>query len=88
MADHRNRQLRARGLCVCCWSSHGRETNNRRSLDTQGVPLDVDPATKEMLRSLGFDSIPVNVAMPVQEIQTRGGPGGSGPRRGVVGARQ
>jgi hypothetical protein len=52
------------------------------------VPLDVDPATKEMLRSLGFDSIPVNVAMPVQEIQTRGGPGGSGPRRGVVGARQ
>lgn len=37
------------------------------ALDSQGAPIDVDPATKEMLRSLGFDSINVNVAVPVQE---------------------
>merc|ERR1712072_41044 len=53
------------------------------ALDTQGAPLDVDPETKDMLRSMGFDAIPVNVAQPVIESSLP-----RRDRRGVVGMRR
>ncbi|GAA5826602.1 hypothetical protein JCM11251_002444 [Rhodosporidiobolus azoricus] len=34
------------------------------ALDTQGVPIDVDPDTKDLLKSLGFDALPVSVVAP------------------------
>lgn len=34
------------------------------ALDTQGVPIDVDADTKDLLKSLGFDALPVNVVAP------------------------
>lgn len=34
------------------------------ALDPQGVPLDVDPDTKDLLKSLGFDALPVSVVAP------------------------
>ncbi|KAK4057325.1 40S ribosomal protein S17.e.B [Microbotryomycetes sp. JL221] len=49
------------------------------ALDTQGAPLDVDPDTKDLLRSLGFDSLPVNVVAPSTAYERPA-------RRTVVGA--
>ncbi|GAA5903691.1 uncharacterized protein JCM6883_005085 [Sporobolomyces salmoneus] len=51
------------------------------ALDTQGVPLEVDPDTKDLLKSLGFDSLPVNVVAPSAAFE------GRPARRNVVGMR-
>ncbi|KAI9602699.1 hypothetical protein H4Q26_001995 [Puccinia striiformis f. sp. tritici PST-130] len=48
------------------------------ALDTTGTALDVDPETKDMLRALGFDKIPVNVAATSAQIFTDRRPGGDG----------
>ncbi|BGP40872.1 40S ribosomal protein S17.e.B [Rhodotorula kratochvilovae] len=48
------------------------------ALDTQGVPIDVDPETKDLLKSLGFDGLPVNVVAPSTSFDRPG-------RRNVVG---
>lgn len=53
------------------------------ALDTQGQAIDVDPDTKDLLKSLGFDGLPVNVVAPstaYERPQRRGVPG-SRPRR-------
>ncbi|KAM0748384.1 ribosomal protein S17e [Meredithblackwellia eburnea MCA 4105] len=53
------------------------------ALDTQGVPLDVDPDTSDLLKSLGFD-IPHNVVAPVTQTFERRGrnvPGAARPPR-------
>lgn len=40
------------------------------ALDTQAQGgLEVDPDTKEMLKSIGFDSLPVTVSQPVTSFQ-------------------
>ncbi|KAM0789386.1 40S ribosomal protein S17 [Microbotryomycetes sp. NB124-2] len=49
------------------------------ALDTQGAPLEVDPDTKDLLRSLGFDALPVNVVAPSTAYERPA-------RRTVVGA--
>lgn len=42
--------------------------------NTESGQLDVDPDTKDLLKSLGFDSIPVNVVPVAQQApQERGG---------------
>ncbi|GAA5828650.1 hypothetical protein JCM3766R1_003773 [Sporobolomyces carnicolor] len=51
------------------------------ALDTQGVPLEVDPDTKDLLKSLGFDALPVNVVAPSTAYE------GRPARRNVVGMR-
>lgn len=51
------------------------------ALDTQGVPLEVDPDTKDLLKSLGFDALPVNVVAPSTAFE------GRPARRNVVGMR-
>ncbi|GAA5977921.1 hypothetical protein JCM11641_004332 [Rhodosporidiobolus odoratus] len=48
------------------------------ALDTQGVPLEVDPDTKDLLKSLGFDGLPVSVVAPQTSFDRPG-------RRNVVG---
>ncbi|BGP71114.1 40S ribosomal protein S17 [Rhodotorula toruloides ATCC 204091] len=48
------------------------------ALDSQGEPLEVDPDTKDLLKTLGFDALPVNVVVP-QTFNERPG------RRNVVG---
>ncbi|CAO1630842.1 unnamed protein product [Parajaminaea phylloscopi] len=54
------------------------------ALDPSVSPLEVDVETKEMLRGLGFDSIPVTVtAVAAPNADT-----GRGGRRHVVGARR
>ncbi|KAG0152562.1 hypothetical protein CROQUDRAFT_650008 [Cronartium quercuum f. sp. fusiforme G11] len=59
------------------------------ALDTTATGLDVDPDTKDMLRTMGFDKLPVNVqATSAQVFADRRGAGGErGDRRGkpVVG---
>uniref|UniRef100_A0A0W0F6R9 Putative 40S ribosomal protein S17 n=1 Tax=Moniliophthora roreri TaxID=221103 RepID=A0A0W0F6R9_MONRR len=42
------------------------------ALDTSGAPLEVDADTKDMLRALNFDSIPVNVLIPTAAVPERG----------------
>ncbi|GAA5938331.1 hypothetical protein JCM1841_006083 [Sporobolomyces salmonicolor] len=51
------------------------------ALDTQGVPIDVDPDTKDLLKTLGFDALSVNVVAPSTSFERPG-------RRGVVGMRR
>ncbi|GAA5913053.1 hypothetical protein JCM5296_001665 [Sporobolomyces johnsonii] len=51
------------------------------ALDTQGVPIDVDPDTKDLLKTLGFDGLSVNVVAPSTSFERPG-------RRGVVGMRR
>merc|ERR1711939_496604 len=48
------------------------------ALDTQGVPIDVDPETKDLLKQLGFDNLAVNVVAPQTTFERPG-------RRNVVG---
>ncbi|GJN91216.1 hypothetical protein Rhopal_004234-T1 [Rhodotorula paludigena] len=48
------------------------------ALDTQGVPIDVDPETKDLLKTLGFDALAVNVVAPQTSYERPG-------RRNVVG---
>ncbi|GAA5884621.1 hypothetical protein JCM3774_002027 [Rhodotorula dairenensis] len=48
------------------------------ALDTQGVPIDVDPETKDLLKQLGFDNLAVNVVAPQTTFDRPG-------RRNVVG---
>ncbi|PWN23254.1 40S ribosomal protein S17 [Microstroma glucosiphilum] len=54
------------------------------ALDTSVNPLEVDVETKEMLRGLGFDSIPVTVTAVTNNNADTGRP----PRRNVPGARR
>jgi len=44
------------------------------ALDTSAMAggLEIDPDTKDLLHSLNFDSIPVNVVTPVTAIPERG----------------
>ncbi|EAU80498.1 40S ribosomal protein S17 [Coprinopsis cinerea okayama7 len=42
------------------------------ALDTSTTGLEVDPDTKALLDSLNFDSIPVNVVLPVSALPERG----------------
>ncbi|CAF9903808.1 MAG: 40S ribosomal protein S17 [Gomphillus americanus] len=58
------------------------------SQNSPGGQLDVDNETKDLLRTLGFDSIPVNV-VPVSQQQApeRGGPRRFGGDRGDRGDR-
>ncbi|KAG7095498.1 hypothetical protein E1B28_006237 [Marasmius oreades] len=42
------------------------------ALDNSGAPLDVDEETKQMLRALNFESIPINVVTPVSPQVERG----------------
>jgi len=53
------------------------------ALDTTATPLEVDPDTKDLLRSIGMDSINVTVAAPVTQSTYTGrrGPPGAGGRR-------
>ncbi|GAA6062152.1 hypothetical protein JCM10212_002364 [Sporobolomyces blumeae] len=51
------------------------------ALDTQGAPLEVDPDTKDLLKTLGFDALPVNVVAPSTAYE------GRPARRTVVGMR-
>ncbi|WAR57650.1 hypothetical protein PtB15_8B703 [Puccinia triticina] len=55
------------------------------ALDTTGTALEVDPETKDMLRVLGFDKIPVNVAATSAQIFTDRRPGGDRRGKPVVG---
>ncbi|POY71146.1 putative Chrysanthemyl diphosphate synthase [Rhodotorula taiwanensis] len=48
------------------------------ALDNQGVPIDVDPETKDLLKQLGFDALAVNVVAPQTSFDRPG-------RRNVVG---
>lgn len=48
------------------------------ALDNQGVPIDVDPETKDLLKTLGFDALNVNVVAPQTAFERPG-------RRNVVG---
>ncbi|KAF9651018.1 40S ribosomal protein S17 [Thelephora ganbajun] len=41
------------------------------ALDTSTTGLDVDPDTKELLRALNFDSVPVNVVIPTSAVPER-----------------
>jgi len=41
------------------------------ALDTSTTGLDVDPDTKELLRALNFDSVPVNVVIPASTAPER-----------------
>jgi len=41
------------------------------ALDTSTTGLDVDPDTKELLRALNFDSVPVNVVIPASTVPER-----------------
>lgn len=41
------------------------------ALDTTATGLDVDPDTKELLRALNFDSVPVNVVIPTSAAPER-----------------
>jgi len=41
------------------------------ALDTSTTGLDVDPDTKELLRALNFDSVPVNVVVPTSAVPER-----------------
>jgi len=41
------------------------------ALDTTATGLDVDPDTKELLRALNFDSVPVNVVIPTSAVPER-----------------
>jgi len=42
------------------------------ALDNGGTPLEVDEETKQLLRALNFESIPVNVVNPVSAQPERG----------------
>lgn len=54
------------------------------ALDPEVAPLEVDVETKEMLRGLGFESIPVTVtAVAAPNVDS-----GRAGRRHVVGARR
>ncbi|CAO1620008.1 unnamed protein product [Sympodiomycopsis kandeliae] len=54
------------------------------ALDTSVAPLEIDAETKEMLRGLGFDSIPANVTNVTANQADTGRSG----RRHVPGARR
>jgi len=41
------------------------------ALDTSATGLDVDPDTKDLLRALNFDSVPVNVVVPTSVVPER-----------------
>ncbi|KAF9782100.1 ribosomal protein S17e [Thelephora terrestris] len=41
------------------------------ALDTSAAGLDVDPDTKDLLRALNFDSVPVNVVVPTTAAPER-----------------
>ncbi|KAF7356877.1 hypothetical protein MVEN_01023500 [Mycena venus] len=49
------------------------------ALDTSVSGLEIDPDTKALLTALNFDSIPVQVVVPITAQPERSGPGG--PRR-------
>lgn len=55
------------------------------ALDTTANPLEVDPDTKDLLRSIGMDSLPVQVSAPVAANtytqNRRNIPGAGRPRR-------
>ncbi|CAD6578778.1 MAG: 40S ribosomal protein S17 [Cyphobasidiales sp. Tagirdzhanova-0007] len=53
------------------------------ALDTTATPLEVDPDTKDLLRSIGMDNLNVNVQVPVTQSSfndRRRGPPGAGGR--------
>jgi len=41
------------------------------ALDTSTTGPDVDPDTKELLRALNFDSVPVNIVIPTSAVPER-----------------
>jgi len=41
------------------------------ALDTSATGLDVDPDTKDLLRALNFDSVPVNLVVPTTAVPER-----------------
>jgi ribosomal protein S17E len=41
------------------------------ALDTTTTGLEVDPDTKDLLRALNFDSVPVNVVVPASAVPER-----------------
>ncbi|EPS37389.1 hypothetical protein H072_8873 [Dactylellina haptotyla CBS 200.50] len=51
------------------------------SQNTDNGQLDVDADTRDLLKSLGYDNVPINVISVSQQQQdTRGNRGGRGPR--------
>ncbi|PLW12101.1 hypothetical protein PCANC_15296 [Puccinia coronata f. sp. avenae] len=55
------------------------------ALDTTGTALEVDPETRDMLRALGFEKIPLTVAATSAQIFTDRRPGGDRRGKPVVG---